>query len=340
MPDAKSLLPGRAFRSEHAQLRPEPHSIASHGPAPMDPLQTTRMRNGVLYAAEWPCCHDPLRLSLGSEDPFYQTTHAFGARGCATPPPLFGCGGGRARRARRVRAPPPRAGRRAPNAQAPFPLPSLNPAARALPRARARGVASPRLASTRVCPSLHITPPLHPNQPHPPPALPSPTLAAHLSGGSFCPSPRLRPSSPPPQRRTLAMCPSRPRRHCGPTHLLLVGPRTAASARAPPAHAYTPLPSSPAPPRSLRPRHLLRVLVVSPRAPDAAAAHSAAAPPPPTTNRAAGSTPAARTPPTNDTNRHTKTHIAPRPAAAVRFFMLCAKKPSETQNNRAACTTE
>ena len=73
MPDAKSLLPGRAFRSEHAQLRPEPHSIASHGPAPMDPLQTTRMRNGVLYAAEWPCCHDPLRLSLGSEDPF---THA------------------------------------------------------------------------------------------------------------------------------------------------------------------------------------------------------------------------------------------------------------------------
>ena len=141
MPDAKSLLPGRAFRSEHAQLRPEPHSIASHGPAPMDPLQTTRMRNGVLYAAEWPCCHDPLRLSLGSEDPFYQTTHAFGARGCATPPPLFGCGGGRARRARRVRAPPPRAGRRAPNAQAPFPLPSLNPAARALPRARARGVA-------------------------------------------------------------------------------------------------------------------------------------------------------------------------------------------------------
>ena len=63
MPDVKSLLPGRAFRSEHAQLRPEPHSIASHGPDPMDPLQTTRMRNGVLYAAEWPCCHDPLRLS-------------------------------------------------------------------------------------------------------------------------------------------------------------------------------------------------------------------------------------------------------------------------------------
>ena len=127
MPDAKSLLPGRAFRSEHAQLRPEPHSIASHGPAPMDPLQTTRMRNGVLYAAEWPCCHDPLRLSLGSEDPFYIfTTHAFGARGCAHPHP-----GGRARRARRVRAPPPRAGRRAPN-----PPPPSNPPACAPTRAR------------------------------------------------------------------------------------------------------------------------------------------------------------------------------------------------------------
>ena len=22
----------------------------------------------MLYAAEWPCCHDPLRFSLGSED--------------------------------------------------------------------------------------------------------------------------------------------------------------------------------------------------------------------------------------------------------------------------------
>ena len=26
------------------------------------------MRNGVLYAAEWPCCHDPLRFSPGSDD--------------------------------------------------------------------------------------------------------------------------------------------------------------------------------------------------------------------------------------------------------------------------------
>ena len=114
MPDAKSLLPGRAFRSEHAQLRPEPHSIASHGPAPMDPLQTTRMRNGVLYAAEWPCCHDPLRLSLGSEDPFSQPTRSARAvahRIRASRPEAV-----RARRARRVRAPPPRAGRRAPNA--------------------------------------------------------------------------------------------------------------------------------------------------------------------------------------------------------------------------------
>lgn len=197
MPDAKSLLPGRAFRSEHAQLRPEPHSIASHGPAPMDPLQTTRMRNGVLYAAEWPCCHDPLRLSLGSEDPFYQTTHAFGARGCATPPPLFGCGGGRARRARRVRAPPPRAGRRAPNAQAPFPLPSLNPAARALPRARARGVASPRLASTWVCPSLHVTPPLTPQPTPSPPGAALPNPSSPPFGWVLLPLPQTPPLLPP-----------------------------------------------------------------------------------------------------------------------------------------------
>ena len=148
MPDAKSLLPGRAFRSEHAQLRPEPHSIASHGPAPMDPLQTTRMRNGVLYAAEWPCCHDPLRLSLGSEDPFYHhNPRVRRARLRHTSTPLRVCGGGRARRARRVRAPPPRAGRRAPNAL-PNSLPCLlfpciHPAAaRALPSARARVVAS------------------------------------------------------------------------------------------------------------------------------------------------------------------------------------------------------
>ena len=141
MPDAKSLLPGRAFRSEHAQLRPEPHSIASHGPAPMDPLQTTRMRNGVLYAAEWPCCHDPLRLSLGSEDPFSQPTRS--ARAVAHPLQTRV----RARRARRVRAPPPRAGRRAPNAPKPTPSPSPLP-----PRNRARS-----LAGAKALPSAHAS---------------------------------------------------------------------------------------------------------------------------------------------------------------------------------------
>ena len=109
MPDAKSLLPGRAFRSEHAQLRPEPHSIASHGPDPMDPLQTTRMRNGVLYEAEWPCCHDPLRLSLGSEDPYQTHTPSHKAVGRATLP-LAGVGRSRGppvpRRRARAGAPP------------------------------------------------------------------------------------------------------------------------------------------------------------------------------------------------------------------------------------------
>ena len=113
MPDAKSLLPGRAFRSEHAQLRPEPHSIASHGPAPMDPLQTTRMRNGVLYAAEWPCCHDPLRLSLGSEDPFYtrRTRALDGGVRARTPAPSTRAGLAHARTPPERAAPPPRAGR-------------------------------------------------------------------------------------------------------------------------------------------------------------------------------------------------------------------------------------
>ena len=108
MPDAKSLLPGRAFRSEHAQLRPEPHSIASHGPAPMDPLQTTRMRNGVLYAAEWPCCHDPLRLSLGSEDPFYNSQPTRSARAVAHTTPSPGWRWARPRRAPSACASPAR----------------------------------------------------------------------------------------------------------------------------------------------------------------------------------------------------------------------------------------
>ena len=113
MPDAKSLLPCRAFRSEHAQLRPEPHSIASHGPDTMDPLQTTRMRNGVLYAAEWPCCHDPLRLSLGSEDPFYtrRTRALDGGVRARTPAPSTRAGLAHARTPPKRAAPPPRAGR-------------------------------------------------------------------------------------------------------------------------------------------------------------------------------------------------------------------------------------
>ena len=149
MPDAKSLLPGRAFRSEHAQLRPEPHSIASHGPAPMDPLQTTRMRNGVLYAAEWPCCHDPLRLSLGSEDPFYIHNPRVRRARLRTPPP----GWARPPRAPSACASPARgeacAQRKSPSQQ---PLPG----ARALRRARA---GLPRRPSARVCPSLHAAPP-------------------------------------------------------------------------------------------------------------------------------------------------------------------------------------
>ena len=132
MPDAKSLLPGRAFRSEHAQLRPEPHSIASHGPAPMDPLQTTRMRNGVLYAAEWPCCHDPLRLSLGSEDPFYIHNPRVRRARLRTPPP----GWARPPRAPSACASPARGEA---CAQRTSPSPATPPAARALRRARARG---------------------------------------------------------------------------------------------------------------------------------------------------------------------------------------------------------
>ena len=153
MPDAKSLLPGRAFRSEHAQLRPEPHSIASHGPDPMDPLQTTRMRNGVLYAAEWPCCHDPLRLSLGSEDPFYYTTHAFGARGCAHPHPHpGGAVGAPAARAECVRLPRARGGVRPTPFRVPLSLLPLVPP-RTRSHASARGVASsPKQTSVSFSP--------------------------------------------------------------------------------------------------------------------------------------------------------------------------------------------
>lgn len=153
MPDAKSLLPGRAFRSEHAQLRPEPHSIASHGPAPMDPLQTTRMRNGVLYAAEWPCCHDPLRLSLGSEDPFYIHNPRVRRARLRTPPP----GWARPPRAPSACASPARGEA---CAQRTSPLPATPPAARALRRARARGCLA---AQAHEC-VLPSTP--HPRRPH------------------------------------------------------------------------------------------------------------------------------------------------------------------------------
>ena len=176
MPDAKSLLPGRAFRSEHAQLRPEPHSIASHGPAPMDPLQTTRMRNGVLYAAEWPCCHDPLRLSLGSEDPFYIHNPRVRRARLRPPPP-----GGRARRARRVRAPSPARGEACAQRpfESPFPPPP-SPAAHALARVRARGC----LVAKRT--SVLLSTPHRPNPSTPPLSQPNlvhvsfaPTASAH-----------------------------------------------------------------------------------------------------------------------------------------------------------------
>ena len=156
MPDAKSLLPGRAFRSEHAQLRPEPHSIASHGPDPMDPLQTTRMRNGVLYAAEWPCCHDPLRLSLGSVDPF--TPLARDRRAPAPPPPS---------RRGKARA---RVGARPGAARAPGPHPATShPQANAharprLARASRTSVREPRArsAQARACVPWMAQPPRRP----------------------------------------------------------------------------------------------------------------------------------------------------------------------------------
>ena len=185
MPDAKSLLPGRAFRSEHAQLRPEPHSIASHGPAPMDPLQTTRMRNGVLYAAEWPCCHDPLRLSLGSEDPFSQPTRS--ARAVAHPP-LGGCAP--AARAECVRLPRARGGVR-PTPPPSLPLLSLLASARDAPSPPVQ--AKPRPPTPRAS---AVGPPLSSSQP-----LGCVLRAPHPldpnAGGRGCPSSPLLSSSQP-----------------------------------------------------------------------------------------------------------------------------------------------
>ena len=221
MPDAKSLLPGRAFRSEHAQLRPEPHSIASHGPAPMDPLQTTRMRNGVLYAAEWPCCHDPLRLSLGSEDPFYIHNPRVRRARLRTPHPHPG-GGGRARRALRVRAPPPRAGRRAPNA---LPNPPSNPS-----RRRARAPMRPRAQRVAFPNRTGVSLPSRRPRPDPNPILKRASFRSTLA-------------APPthPMRPTLAMCPSCPRRRPYPFSLSVIYSPHTASARTP-----LPIHSSPA----------------------------------------------------------------------------------------------
>ena len=248
MPDAKSLLPGRAFRSEHAQLRPEPHSIASHGPAPMDPLQTTRMRNGVLYAAEWPCCHDPLRLSLGSEDPFYIiTTHAFGARGCATPPPLFGCVavGAPAARAECVRLPRARGGVRPTPSQNPC---LLFPASTPPPRARSQAPARawlPRKHTGVSFPSHHAAPgpslltltlTLYPSElPSPNPS--RPPLACVLPPPAH---PRLHPSYHPPRQR----CVLQVHAGTGPTYLWF-----AHRVRVRPRIFRTRMHRSPAPPR-------------------------------------------------------------------------------------------
>ena len=180
MPDAKSLLPGRAFRSEHAQLRPEPHSIASHGPAPMDPLQTTRMRNGVLYAAEWPCCHDPLRLSLGSEDPFYIHNPRVRRARLRTPPP----GWARPPRAPSACASPARgeacAQRKSPPTPSQQPLP---------PRARSSARARESAKRASVSFLAHIS------------------SADSISLPLKCVLASIRPLPDP----TLASCPSRPR---------------------------------------------------------------------------------------------------------------------------------
>ncbi len=188
MPDAKSLLPGRAFRSEHAQLRPEPHSIASHGPAPMDPLQTTRMRNGVLYAAEWPCCHDPLRLSLGSEDPFYIHNPRVRRARLRTPPP----GWARPPRAPSACASPAR-GEACAQRKSPL-LSSSNPSRRTRAPPRARAGLPRRQAYECVLLST----------PHPTPPTPSP-----LPTSWMCPLPSRQSASR--HSPTLARRSSRPR---------------------------------------------------------------------------------------------------------------------------------
>ena len=174
------------------------------------------------------------------------TTHAFGARGCAHPHP-----GWRARRARRVRAPPPRAGRRAPNAYPPYSLPATPSAA------RARGVASP--PSALVCPSANAAP-----QP--------PTNLADVSFASF------PPPDPPDISRHWQRCPSRPRpsilRYSLPT---CQQPAHRVRAPAPPTRMHT-APQLPSP-ETAPPPHAGRSRLARPTPPQ----RTPAAPPPPAT---------------------------------------------------------
>ena len=148
------------------------------------------------------------------------TTYAFGARGCAHPHP-----GGRARRARRVRAPPPRAGRRAPNALPNSLPPSSPPAARAPSRARA-GVASPPKRT-----SVSFPPRRTPADPVSSPNLLDVSFA--FAPVRLSPLPTLaRPSSrprPPFLRYSLPTCQQ-------PAHRVRATPRP---------HACTPLPIAP-----------------------------------------------------------------------------------------------
>ena len=78
-PDRRARLPGGGEPRARVVHTLEPRAITSPFPPPMDPLQTTRTRNGVLYAAEWPCCHDPLRLC-----PLFHDLLPWPPHGCAS----------------------------------------------------------------------------------------------------------------------------------------------------------------------------------------------------------------------------------------------------------------
>ena len=75
MPDGRRST---ARGKPRAAVSHEPWATAISWPRAMNPLQTTWIGNGVLYAAEWPCCHDPLRLGLCFED-LSPRPHAVGA---------------------------------------------------------------------------------------------------------------------------------------------------------------------------------------------------------------------------------------------------------------------